>query len=71
VKENFAELSEEKLFSKSRVCWITTLSMRLDAPDGELLSSEMILKMKKLIIFPMTINTSYQRHTLKVLEMNR
>ena len=71
MKENVGELSEEKLFSKSRVRWITTLSMRLDAPDEELLSSEMILKMKKLIIFPMTINTSYQRHTLKVLEMNR
>ena len=55
VKENVGEQSEEKLFSKSRVSWITTQSVRSDALDEELLSSEMILKMKKLIIFPMMI----------------
>ena len=71
MKENVGEVSEEKLFSKSRVRWITTQLMRLDAPDEELLSSDMILKMKKLIIFPMNVNRSYQKHTLKVLEINR
>jgi hypothetical protein len=38
VKENAGEQSEEELFSKSRVRWITTQSMRSDALDEELLS---------------------------------
>ena len=38
MKENAGEQSEEELFSKSRVRWITTQSMRSDALDEELLS---------------------------------
>ena len=38
VKENVGEQSEEEMFSKSRVRWITTQSMRSDTLDEELLS---------------------------------
>ena len=48
-KENAGEQSEEKLFSKSIVRWITTQSVKSDALDEELPSSDSYPELSKLV----------------------